>query len=84
MSLICILKILSNPRLNVAYFREWITSWLLASIKLREANAKADFVYVCIRYDVISSGGNGWVNKEFNETLGSECPALGVAVDKGL
>jgi hypothetical protein len=79
-----ILEVLSNPSLNIRNLWEWVARWLLACVKLRETDAETDLVNISVGDDVVPGNRNRRVDQKLDQTLRGECPALGVAVNKGL
>jgi hypothetical protein len=79
-----ILEILSNPGLDVWDLWEGVTRRLLACVELRETNAEADLVYICVGNDVVSGNRNRWVDQKLDQTLRGKGPTLGIAIDKRL
>ena len=81
---VCVFQVLSNPRLDVGDLWEGIARRLLACVELREANAEAHLVDIRIWDQVIGRGRHGWVDKQIEQSLCSQPPPLGVAVNEGL
>jgi hypothetical protein len=63
MSCVRVSQILSNPSLHIRDFREWVFWRLLAGVELGKAHTKAELINIRVRYDVVGSCGNGWVDK---------------------
>ena len=83
-SLVCSLEVPPDPVLDISDLGKGITWRLFASVKLREANTKAQLVNVCIRNDVIGSCWNGGVDQKFDQSLSCELPAFRVSVNESL
>lgn len=79
-----VLKVLTDPRLDVGDLWEGVAGRLLAGVELCEANTEADLVDIGVGDQVVGCGGNGGVDEELQQALCGQTPALGVAVNEGL
>lgn len=77
-------EVLTNPPLDIRNLLERILRGLAARVELGEADAERQVVDILLGHDVVGGGSRGRVDEQLEQRLTCKCPALLVALNKGL